>query len=241
MKRRADKNETKIYHNGYDNSEYNEIYRQLRTSLEYSSIDKKLQVVNVTSTMPAEGKSTVAGNLAKVSMAKYTNVLLMDCDLRKPVTHQMFQISNAKGLSDLLLHFDEFDLYEDTYFQKFKGTKDEGTLFILTSGTKTPNPQEMLSGEKFKLLIEKLKDRFEFIVIDCPPVLSVADVIPVSNIADGTLFIISSKETSKQDVKLAVTQLERNGGKILGTVLTKVENDQRGSYYYQYDQKQEKK
>lgn len=240
LKKKILKKETKLYQNGYETSEYNEIYRQLRTNLEYSSIDNKLQIINVTSTIPAEGKSTVAGNLAKVSMAKYTNTLVIDCDLRKPVIHQMFQISNSKGLSDLLLCFDDFDLYDDVYFQKFKGAKGEGSLYILPSGTKTPNPQELLGGEKFKRLIEMLKERFDFIVIDCPPVLSVADAIPVSNIADGTLFIISSKETNKQDIKLAVTQLKRNGANILGTVLTKVEHEQEEYYHYYDDRKQEK-
>lgn len=213
---------------------YSEIYRQLRTNLEYSSIDTALRVVNLTSTYPEEGKSTVAANLAKVSMAKYKNVLLMDCDLRKPVIHQIFQVSNQKGLSDLLLHYDTFDLYADTYFQKFKAEKGDGELYVLTSGTKTPNPQEMLSGEKFHTLIQELKKRFEFIIIDCPPVLAVADAIPISNLADGTVFVVSARDTNKQDVKLAITQMQRNGAHILGTVLTKVEQDRR-AYYYYYD------
>lgn len=215
--------------------EYSEIYRQLRTSLEYSSIEKKLRVVNITSTNPEEGKSSVASNLAKVSMAKYKSVLLIDCDLRKPVLHKIFQVSNSKGLSDLMVNFDIFDLYEDTYFQKFKDKKSEGELCILTAGTKTPNPQELLSGEKFKQLLNKLKERFEFIVIDCPPILSVADAIPVSNISDGTIFVISAKDTNKNDAKMAVTQLDRNGAHILGSVLTKVERERNNHYYYYYE------
>lgn len=214
--------------------EYSELYRQLRINLEYSTADRKLRVVNLTSTNPEEGKSSVASNLARVSVAKYSNVLLIDCDLRKPIIHKIFQVSNQIGLSDVLVNYDTFDLYDDTYFQRFKDVKSDGELCILTAGTKTPNPQELLSGERFKQLIDKLKERFEFIVIDCPPVMSVADAIPVSNIADGTIFVVSAKDTNKHDAKTAITQLIRNGAKMLGTILTKVERENSNYYYYYY-------
>lgn len=217
--------------------EYSELYRQLRINLEYSTVDRKLKVINLTSTNPEEGKSSVAANLARVSVAKYPNVLLMDCDLRKPILHKIFEVSNQIGLSDLLVNFDTFDIDDDKYFQKFKDVKSSNELYILTAGTKTPNPQELLSGEKFKKLIEKLKERFEFIVIDCPPILSVADAIPVSNISDGTIFVVSAKDTNKHDAKTAITQLTRNGAKMLGTVLTKVERENSNYYYYYYDRK----
>lgn len=214
--------------------EYSEIYRQLRINLEYSSADKQIRIVNITSTNPEEGKSSVAANLARVSVAKYPNVLLIDCDLRKPMIHKIFQVSNAIGLTDLLVNYDTFDVYSDDYFQKFKDVKSDGELCILTAGTKTPNPQELLSGERFKMLIDKLKERFEFIVIDCPPILSVADAIPISAIVDGTVFVISSKDTNKHEAKTAITQMQRGGAKILGTVLTKVERENSNYYYYYY-------
>ena len=220
-----------------DKFEYGELYRQLRINLEYSMVDRTLRVVNVTSTNPEEGKSSITANLARVSVAKYPNVLLIDCDLRKPIIHKIFQVSNSIGLSDLLVNYDTFDVYDDTYFQRFKDVKSSGELCILPAGTKTPNPQELLSGDRFKQLITKLKERFEFIVIDCPPVLSVADAIPVSNIADGTMFVISAKDTNKHDAKTAITQLTRNGAKLLGTVLTKVERENSNYYYYYYDRK----
>lgn len=214
--------------------DYAEIYRQLRTGIEYSSFQKNLQVVNLTSTNPSEGKSSVSSNLAMVSIAKYPNVLLIDCDLRKPVQHKIFKVSNKIGLSDLLLNIDNFDLEEDHYFQKFKDSTSGGKLYLLTSGTKVPNPQEMLASEKFKKMITMLRQRFDFIILDCPPISAVADAIPVSNISDGTIFVVSARETNKNDAKTAITQLKRNGANMLGTVLTKVEAEHTNYYSYYY-------
>ena len=215
--------------------DFSEVYRQLRTNIEYSQFEGDIQVVNLTSTNPAEGKSSVASNLATVSIAKYHNVLLMDCDLRKPVQHKIFNVSNKVGLSNLMKNFDSFDVNDDTYFQKFKDNTSDGKLYLLTSGMKVPNPLELLSSEKFKHLIEKLRTRFDFIVIDCPPVDAVADAIPVSCVTDGTIYVVSAKETNKHDAKAAITQLQRNGANILGTVLTKVEAEAKHYYGYYYN------
>ena len=215
--------------------DFSEVYRQLRTNIEYSQFEGDIQVVNLTSTNPAEGKSSVASNLATVSIAKYHNVLLMDCDLRKPVQHKIFNVSNKVGLSNLMKNFDSFDVNDDTYFQKFKDNTSDGKLYLLTSGMKVPNPLELLSSEKFKHLIEKLRTRFDFIVIDCPPVDAVADAIPVSCVTDGTIYVVSAKETNKNDAKAAITQLQRNGANILGTVLSKVEAEAKHYYGYYYN------
>lgn len=213
---------------------YTEIYRQLRTNIEFSSFEKNIQVVNTVSTNPAEGKSSVASNLATVSAAKYNNVLLMDCDLRKPVQHKIFQVSNKIGLSNLMRNFDSFDVNEDTYFQKFKDSTSDGRLFLLTSGVRVPNPGELLSSDKFKKLMEMLRTRFDFIIIDCPPVSAVADAIPVSNNCDGTIFVISAKDTDKNEAKAALTELQRNGVNILGSVMTMTEATAKHYYNYYY-------
>ena len=196
---------------------YTEIYRQLRTNIEYSSFEKNIQVVNAVSTNPAEGKSSVASNLATVSVAKYNNVLLIDCDLRKPVQHKIFKVSNKAGLSNLMRNFDSFDVNDDTYFQKFKDNTSEGRLFLLTSGTRVPNPGELLSSEKFKKLMEKLRTRFDFIVIDCPPI-----------------SVISAKDTDKNEAKTALTELQRNGVNVLGSVMTMTEATAKHYYNYYY-------
>lgn len=215
--------------NQFDNME---VYRQLRTSIEYSSFNKDIQVICVTSSNPAEGKSSVASNLATVAIAKYEKVLLIDCDLRKPVQHKIFQVSNKLGISNLMKEKSEIDLNLDGYFQKFKDSGTEGKLYVLTSGKSVPNPQEMLASERFHELINKFRGMFDYIVIDCPPLNAVADAVPVSSVVDGTLFVVSAMDTDKREAKNALTMLQRNGANVLGCVLTKVDITSRSYYNY---------
>ena len=209
-----------------------EVYRQLRTNIEYSSFNKDIQVICVTSSNPAEGKSSVASNLATVAIAKYEKVLLIDCDLRKPVQHKIFKVSNKLGISNLMKEKSEIDLEIGGYFQKFKDNSTDGKLYVLTSGKSVPNPQEMLASDRFKELIEKFREMFDYIIIDCPPLNAVADAIPVSSIVDGTLFVVSAMDTAKQEAKNALTMLQRNGANVLGCVLTKVDITSRSYYSY---------
>ena len=209
-----------------------EVYRQLRTNIEYSSFNKDIQVICVTSSNPAEGKSSVASNLATVAIAKYEKVLLIECDLRKPVQHKIFKVSNKLGISNLMKEKSEIDLEIGGYFQKFKDNSTDGKLYVLTSGKSVPNPQEMLASDRFKELIEKFREMFDYIIIDCPPLNAVADAIPVSSIVDGTLFVVSAMDTAKQEAKNALTMLQRNGANVLGCVLTKVDITSKSYYSY---------
>ena len=209
-----------------------EVYRQLRTNIEYSSFNQDIQVICVTSSNPAEGKSSVASNLATVAIAKYEKVLLIDCDLRKPVQHKIFKVSNKLGISNLMKEKSEIDLEIGGYFQKFKDNSTDGKLYVLTSGKSVPNPQEMLASDRFKELIEKFREMFDYIIIDCPPLNAVADAIPVSSIVDGTLFVVSAMDTAKQEAKNALTMLQRNGANVLGCVLTKVDITSKSYYSY---------
>lgn len=216
---------------------YHEIYRQLRTNIEYSLFEKNIQVINMVSTFPAEGKSSVASNLAMICVAKYKNVLLIDCDLRKPVQHKIFNISNKTGLSNLMHNFDSFNVDDDEYFQKFKDNTSNGKLYVLTSGTKVPNPSELVASDRFAKLIEQLKTRFDFIIIDCPPVAIVADAIPISNLTDGTLFIVSAKDTDKHEAKSILQELQRDGANVIGSVMTKTEASSKHYYDYYADER----
>lgn len=209
-----------------------EVYRRLRTNIEYSSVDKKIHVINITSTQPGEGKTTTSTNLSIVSSGRYGRVLLVDCDMRKPQVHKRFNISNRFGLSNVLAG-DNVNI-PDSYFSKFKDKDTEGVLYVLPAGVKVPNPTELLSSEKFKEFVECMRMRFEFIIFDCPPVLSVSDCIPVSRVSDGTLFVVSSKDTDKNDAKTALQQLQRNGANVIGTVLNKVDKTNGSSYYSYY-------
>lgn len=217
------------------NSSFNETeaFRQLRTNIEFSSFSKDIQVVNVTSANPGEGKSTIACNLAIIATAKYDKVLLIDCDLRKPTQHKNFKISNNGGVSGIMRKLDQIDLGDGGYFSKLKFGEFNGHLYVLPAGMQVPNPQELLSSERFKTLIEKCRKEFDFIVIDCPPLNAVVDAIPVSIACDGTIFALSARDTDKRAAKAALTELNRAGANILGCVLNKTEK--RSEKYYNYN------
>lgn len=231
------KNKNKNTRNRRGNQfDYSEIYRQLRTNIEFSSIENNIQVINITSTTPGEGKSSVASNLAIICADKYDKVLLIDCDLRKSVQHKIFNTTNKVGLTNLLLEKPENVRVEDeTYFKRYRKNDSNGKLYVLTAGSKVPNPQELLSSNRFKRLIENLRKEFGFIVLDCPPISAVSDAIPVSSVSDGTVFVCSSKDTDKKDAKDALVQLKRNAVNVIGCVLTKVEETTTKRYGYYYE------
>lgn len=214
-----------------------EKFRQLRTNIEFSQFDKKLRVINVVSTFPNEGKSTVALNLAKTYAAQYKNVLLIDCDLRNPTLHKFLSVSNTEGLSNLMTHFSPQDnLLQAEEIQHYESAP--GISFcVLTAGQRVPNPQELLSSQRFRQLIEMTKAQFSMIIIDCPPCLAVADAIPVCNASDGTLYVISAKDTDKASARDGVNELRRSGANLIGAVMTKADwghHHSKDSYYY-YD------
>ena len=198
-----------------------EAFRQLRTNIEYASYEKDVRVVNIVSANAAEGKSTVAANLALISTAKYGKVLLIDCDLRKPRIHKIFRTTNQTGLTDIVK--EDADELNMEYFSEINYDEFDGTLYLLTSGVSIPNPQEMLGSDRFKRLVDKCREIFDFIVIDCPPVHAVADAIPVSNVCDGTVFVLSAKDTDKHSAKSALEILQRGNANILGSVLNRTD------------------
>ena len=211
-----------------------EAFRKLKTNIEFSAVEKPIKVVNITSSCANEGKSTVAFHLAQVYAAKYKKVLVIDCDLRRPKMHRYFQISNQVGLSDLLVFIDKQpDL--STYIQEVPVTDCENAISVLTSGSKVPNPQELLGSSKFKKLLQALSKQYDFIILDCPPISMISDTFYVSNVSDGTIFVISMKDTKKDIALSSIRQLERSRSKILGIVLTKTQNLSSYDYYYTYE------
>ena len=208
-----------------------EVYRQLRTNIEFSRMDEGIQVVNTISTNPNEGKSTVAANLARVSADKYARVLLIDCDLRNPTIHRLMGVSNSFGLTNLLADFDGSMESVNKAIQSIE--TDTGKVFyMISSGSRVPNPLEILSSNRFSKFMSLMRQQFDFIVIDCPPIGACSDGVPVSNASDGTLLIVSSKDTDKRAAKTASRDLMRAGANIIGVVLTKVENFTNSHYYY---------
>lgn len=202
--------------------DYQEVYRTLRTNIEFSGLDESARAIALTSCQPFEAKTTTALNLAFIFAMKYAKVLLIDCDLRQPQIHKYLNLSNRLGLTDLLINLRDRDTYPENIIQVYRHSKLQFPLNVLTSGTLVPNPAEMLSSHLFSRCIDTLKQKYDYMLLDCPPVLSVSDAIPVGRSADGMLFVFSMQDTTRRQAQLAVSMLKQNNVHLLGSVLTKV-------------------
>lgn len=206
-------------------STVSEAFRNLRTNVHYTNVDKEIKILQVTSSLQSEGKSTVSSNYAVTVAQSGKKVLLMDCDLRKPQVHKLFNVSNKEGLSNILVGDSkaEHNIIE---------TKVEN-LYILPSGPIPPNPSEMLDSQRMKDLIDSVRDYFDLVVLDSPPILPVTDGLILSKIAGGTLLVVSLGSTEKEALKKTVQALENIDANILGTVINKASTKAR--YYAQYE------
>lgn len=232
------KGKQRIFSLDEPNSLHTEMYRQIRTNIEYSSIDRDIKVLNVTSTNANEAKTTTACNLAVLSANKNKRVLLMDLDLRNPSIHRLFKIKNYNGVTDILIDFtkygDKLDITK--YIQLIKHPNIINELFVLTSGTDTVSPFEILNSKRLSKLIEIFKEYFDEIIIDSAPSGILADGVVTSKLADGTIFVIESGKNKIEMTQKVISQLSNIGVNILGIVLTKLPNKIRnyGSYYGKY-------
>lgn len=213
--------------------DYAEVFRHIRTNIEFSNVDNPIKSIAITSTQLGEAKSTTAMNLAFIFATKYKKVLIIDCDLRKTMLHKYMKLSNSHGLTDALIEFGKTRHFNDEYFQTLKDPSFSGLLYVLTAGIHIPNPSELLSSDTFKEYMKVLKQNFDFIIIDCAPIGSISDAIPVGNAVDGTIFVVSAKDTKRKDAAQCVDLLKRSNVNVIGSVLTKAESGS-GSYYYYY-------
>lgn len=214
--------------------DYSEVYRQIRTNIEFSNLDKKIQTMVITSTKHAEAKTTLSMNLAYIYAAKYKKVLIIDCDLRKETLHRYMKLSNTRGLTNSLLEYSNTKKINMSDFQVVSHDSFYGDLSVLTTGSKVHNPSEILGSKVFKEYLEELKKIFEFIIIDCPPIGMVSDAIEIGSIADGTIFVVSAEDTNKKDASDCIKRLQRANVKVIGSVLTKSQRNFGNSYYYYY-------
>lgn len=204
-----------------------EEFRAIRTNIQYSNLDKKIKTIVVTSTTKDEGKTTITTNLA-VNFSKIENkkVLIIDCDLRNPSIHKEFGISNSNGLTDLLL--EEKDL--SNYIKE----TEINNLHILTSGSIPPNPSEMLSSNRMKVFMETVREEYDYVFIDTPPVGMVTDAGVLSAFLDGTILVVKSESVDIKDLQETKKKLVSVNANILGVILNanKVKKDD--YYYYSY-------
>ncbi|MEE9351812.1 MAG: polysaccharide biosynthesis tyrosine autokinase [Thiotrichaceae bacterium] len=210
-------------------SQISEAIRSLRTALSFSTQNGAPQTLFFTSSEPAEGKTTIALNLATAYALAGENVLLIDADLRNPSVHTLLKVDNRQGLSNYLTG--STDMPSST-----KQTTISG-LQVLPSGPLPPDPVELLSGRRIKELIEKASEQYDRIIIDGPPVLGLADALILANIADATLMTIHSETTLKAPVLASLKRLKQAKAYVLGTLMNKATPRGAAYSYFQYDQK----
>ena len=197
--------------------------KSLRTNLQFTAVDNTLETILVTSTNASEGKSFVAANLAISFAQADKRVLLVDCDLRKGRVHRLFNLSNAKGLSNLL----SGDLKS---FSKYIQPTKLHNLNVITCGTYPPNPSELLASKKNKDLIKLLTSYFDVVIFDGAPVGGLADSVILSSLMDETLIVVRDGATTKSDLLATRDALKKVGANIAGVVFNMV--NRTSSKYY---------
>jgi capsular exopolysaccharide synthesis family protein len=206
-----------------------EAYRQLRTSILLSTAGHAPKSLLVTSSLPAEGKTTTAINTA-ISLAQTgAKVLIIDADMRRPRLHSVFDISNAEGLSTLLAS----ELSDNDILQTIQYDEDS-KLNLLPSGPVPPNPAELIGSNQMADLLKLLQNNFTHVVVDSPPIASFTDGVLIASMVDGVILVVHSGKSSRQIVRRSRQLLQDIGAKIFGVVLNNVNlRSQDNSYYYQ--------
>ncbi len=204
-----------------DKSITSENYRTLRTNIEYFSKNNGLKTILITSSQPEDGKTTVAGNLALSLVEVGKKVVLVDCDLRRPAIHKYLNIGNRAGVSEIIID----NVSVETAAQEcIKG------LDVITSGRIPSNPSEILDSDNMERLLKNLKENYDYVILDSPAILEVADAQILSSKVDGTILVARLEKTKKNNIINAGELLNQVKANIIGTVLNRVKTKYK-SYY----------
>lgn len=211
---------------------YKEAYKTMRTNLSFASITKQYKKLIITSSIPGEGKSTVAINLAFALAESEAKVLLIDCDLRNPTLRRLLRVrpEYKAGLTSLLAGTSTLN---ECIFRYPKMNCD-----ILLAGTTPPNPAELLSSPQMEALLERLSKSYDYIICDTPPISLVTDAAALSRFCDGVILVVRQKNVTKDQVWAAKRNLDAVQANVIGTILScyDMSDDTRavGSYYGGY-------
>ncbi len=209
-------------------SPVSEAYRTLRTNLEFSSLDKPLKTLVVTSPGPEEGKSTTLANLAVTMAQAEKEVILVDCDLRRPSQHEIFGQSNDVGLTTMVV--DEKAMSQPPLLEI--GVPG---LLLLPSGPLPPNPSELVGSRRMQEIIAALSERADVVLFDAPPIIAVTDAAVLASRVDGVLLVVKAGGTKREHAQKAKALLDKVNAHLVGAVLNNVKLDT--SYYSYYAEK----
>ena len=207
-----------------------ESVRMIRTNLNFLD----LKVINIVSTAPSEGKTSLICDLAASFSMLEKKVLIIDCDLRKPKIHKKFGLARKDGVTDVILSHGEISLSDA--IQKYEDKETNVRVDVLAAGSRVANPSELINKKSFETMLEELRKHYDLIFIDCCPISSMTDGVLVSKLADGTVYVIESERTDYPVIQTCIEELKGNNVTLLGAVLTKVNiKRQKKLYGYKYD------
>ena len=207
-------------------STFSESYRSIRTALLLSSADKDIKALAVSSPLPREGKTATVSNLAVTLAQMDKKVLLVDSDLRKPRLHRIFNVKNLNGLTNFLT--------SDIRMKDLIKPTEIDNLYLINSGPIPPNPAELLSSDKMTNFIEIIKQTFDYLLFDTPPILAVSDALALSTKVDGVILIVQGEKTSREALIKAKEKLDMANVKTLGAVINNLKI-RKHDYYYKLD------
>ena len=221
-------------------SPISEIFRTLRTNIQFMDINKKMKTMLITSTFAGEGKSWVAANIATTFAQTGKKVLIIDADMRKGRQYAIFGVAPRPGLSNYLssTEFDDKGQATESLKEYIQET-EVNNLFIITSGNVPPNPAELIGSAQMVNLIENLKNVFDIIIFDGTPCELVADSIILSRLVDSVIIVTAYKKTKKDSLDRCIKNIQYVGGKIAGVILNKmpIKGKEYVEKYYYYGKK----
>lgn len=213
-----------------------EMFRNLRTNIQFMNADNDKKVILVTSTTPGEGKSYITANLATAFAQIDKKVLIIDIDMRKGRQYSLFNLNPRPGLSNFLSGVVDQDFTgEKGNIENYIQETHVDNLYMIAAGSVPPNPSELLVSSKMSGMIEKLKKQFDVILFDAPPTLIVADALIIARLVDFSILVAAQNTTRMEDLSKAKAAIENVGGKVAGVVLNKVQITTKryeNSYYY---------
>lgn len=211
----------------YPRSPAAEAYRTLRTNIEFAAVEAPVRAILVTSSVPGEGKTTTAANLAAVFAQAGKRTVLVDCDLRKPGVHRIFGLPNATGLTTMLRN-------ERAELADVAQSTEQESLRVVTTGPLPPNPAELVRSERMRAALGRIAAEADYVIVDSPPLQAVTDAAILSTLVDGTLLVVDAGRTRSGAVRSGREALAKVGARVLGVTLNRLSESMSGAYYY-YD------